>query len=228
MGFLPLENIHKRTIRAPINPLDKSTVVSIFPIALDETKITLQPSVYKLPPGSLEKPSLLIVTSASWWRELDDEQPLLEIPVSSIQVADSIVRDYCNGSYMCDMAEKMPGLFYIPGEFTVEKIKKEHANLLIDADKKQKEWYKALVNRADVYWARTNGNPLAVSDLQRLAARELGQTNKPWMTNFMTPVSLTNCPACGMLINNKYPMCQNCKTIINEAQFKALGLKFAQ
>jgi hypothetical protein len=228
MGVLTLQNPHKRTIRAPVNPLDKSTIVSIFPIDLYETKVTLQPARYILPKGSFEKPSLLIVTAASWWRELDDEQPLLEIPVSSIQVADSIVRDYCNSTFMCDMNERMPGLFFVPGALDVDRLKKEHQKLLLDAQRKQNEWYKALVHMADVMWSRTNGNPLSVSDTQRMAANELGQKNKPWMTNFTTEISLSNCPACGTLVNTRYPMCQNCKTVINEEQFKKLNLKFAQ
>lgn len=227
MGVLSLE-YNRRTIRGPVNPMDKSTVVSIYPVDLDETKITLQPSNYKIPAGSIEKPSLLVVGSASWWREVDETQPLLEIPVSSVLVAESIVRDYANGLFMCDMDSRMPGLFFIMGEISLEKLKKEYQNQLLAAERKQKEWYRALVNQADVHWARTNGNPLSVSDLQRLAANELGMKDKPWMTNFIQPTSLQNCPACGALWNKQFPICQTCKTIVNPKQFEALGLKQAQ
>jgi len=221
-------NIHRRTIRSPQNPLDRSTIVSIFPIDLDENKCTIEPPNYKVPRGSFDKPSLLVVGSASWWRELDDEQPLLEIPVSSIQVADSVVKDYCNGILMCDMDTRMPGLFFVPGEFDLNAIKTKYKMLLEAADRKQKEWFRALINLADVAWNRTQGNPLSVSDLQRMAAEEMNVKGKPWMANYSMEVTLSNCPACGTLVNTKYPMCSNCKAVINEEAFKALGLKFAQ
>ena len=120
----------KKTIRAPVNPLDKSTIVSIYPKEINERNHTIQPGVFQIPPGSYDRPSILVVSSSSWWREIDEDQPLLEIPVSSIQVADSVVRDYCIGLLGCNMADIMPGIFYIPGEWTVERIKKEHQPLL--------------------------------------------------------------------------------------------------
>src|SRR6187200_2386767 len=95
--FPGINQVNRRTIRAPVNSLDKSTVVSILPKRIYETKITIQPGVFEIAPGSMEHPSVLVVGASSWWREVDVDQPLLEIPVSSIQVADSIVKDYCNG-----------------------------------------------------------------------------------------------------------------------------------
>ena len=129
--FPGISSPNRRTIRAPVNPLDKSTVVIILPKALYERKATIQPGVFELKPGTFENPAILVVGTSSWWREVDENQPLLEIPVSSIQVADSIVRDYCNGLLACNMATQMPGLFYVPGEFTVERMKKEHTPLLL-------------------------------------------------------------------------------------------------
>ena len=111
---------NRRTIRAPVNPLDKSTVVSILPKPISERKATIQPGTFELPPGSFDKPSILVVGPSSWWREVDEGQPLLEIPVASVIIADSIVKDYCNGLLACDMGDRMPGLFYLPGIFTVE------------------------------------------------------------------------------------------------------------
>ena len=120
MSFLAFR-VNRRTIRAPVNPMDKSTVVSILPKQIYERKITIQPGVFEIKPGTFENPAILVVGPSSWWREVDIEQPLLEIPVSSIQVADSIVTDYCNGLLACNMDTLMPGLFYLPGEFTVAK-----------------------------------------------------------------------------------------------------------
>jgi hypothetical protein len=222
-------DIHRRVQRAPVNPLDVSTVVSIYPVDLDERKPTISPGRFILPKGSYTKPSILKVISSSWWRELDENQPLLEIPVSSVQVADSIIRDYSVGIFMCDMGEKRPGLFFIPGEFSVIDVMTKHKQLLELAHQRQTNWFHELVNAADILWARTNGNPLAIMDVMRLAARELGIKDKPWMSNFIaSQVVLDNCPACGSLVNKQYPVCNTCKTVIDKEKFEKLGLKFAQ
>jgi len=178
--FPGMQQTNRRTIRAPINPMDRSTVVSILPKRIIERKATLQPSTFELSPGTFENPSVLVIGPSSWWREVDENQPLLEIPVSSVQIADAIVRDYCNGLLACNMADQMPGIFYLPGEYTVEKVKKEQPLLLQKALANQKKWFMELIRIADILWSRSNGNPLSISDDSRLACRELNIQNKPW------------------------------------------------
>jgi len=225
--FPGINQVNRRTIRAPVNSLDKSTVVSILPKRIYETKITIQPGVFEIAPGSMEHPSVLVVGASSWWREVDTDQPLLEIPVSSIQVADSIVKDYCNGLLACNMADLMPGLFYIPGEYTVDRLKKEHNNLLTKAQQGQKRWYLELVRIADILWSRTNGNPLSISDDARLACKELNISGKPWLGDLQT-AELVRCLACGSLRNSSFPICATCKAIADPELAKKLGLTFAQ
>lgn len=217
----------RRTIRAPTNPLDKSTIVSILPKRIEEVKHTIQPGKFIIEPGSYDKPSILVVGSSSWWKELEDGQPMLEIPHSSIQIADSVVKDYCNGILACDMGGSMPGLFYIPGEFTVERIRKEHKTQLDEALIKQRNWFSTLVKIADTLWARTNGNPLSISDDMRLAAKELNlESGKEW-TKDTQIMELIRCKACGTLINSSIVICPNCKVIIDEEKAKLMNLKFA-
>jgi len=225
--FPGLTTRNRRTIRAAVNPLDKSTVVSILPKLISERKATIQPGMFELNPGTYENPSILVLGPSSWWREIDENQPLLEIPVSSIQVADSIVRDYCNGLLACNMADQMPGLFYLPGEFTVEKLKKEHLALLNKARDQQKKWFLELVKIADILWSRSNGNPLSISDDARLACKELNIQNKPWMGDIQA-AELIRCIACGNLRNPAFPICATCKAIADPELAKKLGLTFAQ
>lgn len=226
-AFPGMADLRRRTIRAPVNPADVSTIVSIFPKLIDERKHTIQPGQFIIQPGSLEKPSLLVVGPSSWWRELDEEQPLLEIPVSSIQIADSVVKDYCNGILACNMSDCMPGLTYFSGEWTLDKIKKEKSLEITVLNLRQRNWYTALVKIADTLWARTNGNPLTISDEMRLAAKELNLTSKEWFKD-QEAIELTRCKMCGTLRNPAYPMCANCKHIDNEIRAKELGLVFAK
>jgi hypothetical protein len=225
--FPGLGQTNRRTIRAPINPMDKSTVVSILPKVISERKATIMPGFFEIKPGSFDNPSILVVGPASWWREVDENQPLLEIPVSSIQIADSVVRDYANGLLACNMADQMPGLFYVPGEFTVEKLKKEYMPLLMKAQAGQKKWFLELVRIADILWSRSNGNPLSISDDARMACRELNITGKPWLGDLQT-AELVRCVACGALRNQLFPICQTCKAIADPARAKELGITFAQ
>lgn len=211
VGFPGFINLRRQTIRGPVNPLDKSTVVSIYPKEIDEVKHTIQPGRFLIPAGTYEKPAVLVVGPSSWWREIDMEQPLLEIPVSSIQIADSIVKDYCNGILACNMGDSMPGLFYLPGEVKVEQLKKEFSHKIDAALTKQRVFWSNLIKLADMLWARSSGNPLAISDDMRLAARELNLTaNKDWMKDF-TMISMVRCKACGSLKNPEFPICATCR-----------------
>lgn len=211
-----LINPHRRIIRSPINELDKCTIYSIFPgvnnEGIVEVKHTIFPGKFVIPPGDYEKPSLLVVGPSSWWRELDEDQPLLEITNSSIQIADSVIKDFANGLIECDMNGAMPGLFYVQGEHKVEDLKKPDFKLRLDkANQVQKNWYSKLVRLADSFWARTGGNPLAIPALSKLAARELG-LDKEW-TKDLQQVESVRCVGCGSLKNPAYPVCPTCKTI---------------
>lgn len=225
--FPGIAQSNRRTIRAAVNPMDKSTVVSILPKPISERKATIQPGIFELKPGTFDNPSILVIGPSSWWREVDENQPLLEIPVSSIQIADSIVRDYCNGLLACNMSDQMPGLFYIPGEFTVEKLRKDHSVLLAKAQQSQKKWFLELIKIADVLWSRSNGNPLSISDDARLACKELNIQNKPWLGDVQA-AELIRCVACGNLRNPAYPICQTCHAIIDVEKAKQLNLTFAK
>ncbi len=225
--FPGFQEMNRRTVRAPINPLDVSTVISILPKHIVETKITLTPSIFELHPGSFDKPSLLVVTTGSWWKEMDPEQPLLEITQSSIQIADSVVKDYCVGLIACNMNDLMPGLSFLPGNWTVEKLKKEQGPLLNSMLAKQRNWYKELIRMADIMWSRTNGNPLAISDDARLACKELNISNKPWLGDLQA-MELVRCVACGSMRNPSFPICPTCKAVADPVLAKQLNLSFAQ
>jgi hypothetical protein len=225
LGFPGWNAMNRRTVRAPVNPLDKATVISIYPMEVKETKITVQPGVFTIPPGSYENPSILVVGPSSWWREIDPEQPLLEIPVASILMADSIVRDYCNGILGCNMGSSMPGLFYVPGTVTVDQVKKDYKSLLDIANKKQRAWFEELVKMADIAWARTQGNPLSVNELNKIAAATLGIEDREWLKAYKA-VNQVKCFACGTFKNPLYPVCPACRAI-DPNHAAAKDIKFA-
>jgi hypothetical protein len=224
--FPSIATTQRRTTRAHVNPLDKCTIVSIFPKEINETKPTIQPGFFHIDAGSYNNPTLLTVGPSSWWREIDESQPLLEIPQSSVIVANSIVRDYCIGIPMVDMETAMPGLFWMEGAINLEQIKTEHKDKLDRALAKQKNWFVGLVRLADALWSRSGGSPLAINDDMRLAAKELNFSDKDWLRD-TTALELIRCIACGSMRNPLYPVCPNCKSIIDPDMAKKLALKFA-
>jgi hypothetical protein len=227
VGQFPGMEIHRRTFRAESNPLDKSTIVSIYPNSIKEIKHTLEPGIWEIPGGNYEHPSVTIVGPSSWWKDVGEDQPLLEIPVSSILVADSIIKDYCNGLLGCNMGESMPGFFFIPGEIKENELRTKYKNLLDKARDAQKRWYSVLVRMADTLWSRSNGNPLSISDDMRRAARELDLNTKEWLQDFQSMETI-RCVACGHMRNPLFPVCPNCKTIIDLEAAKKLNLKFVE
>jgi hypothetical protein len=212
----------RRTMRAPTNPLDKSTIVSVYPREIHETKCTLEPGVFDIPAAPDKGFSLLVVGVSSWWKDVDPDQPLLEITVSSVMVANSVIRDYANGLFMCDMGESMPGLFYVPGEHDKASISLKFAPQLEVARKRQRTWYERLIKAGDVLWARSQGNPLAISDDMRLAAQELQLRDKPWLADFTT-LQMINCQFCGTLLRPGFPVCSQCSHVVDQAMYEKLG-----
>ena len=216
----------RRIVRAMKNPMDKCTLVSIFPKETEpEKKPTIEPGTFQIPVGTYENPGILVIGGSSWWKDYDPEQPMLEIPVSSISVADSIIKDFCNGLLGCNMGDAMPGFFFAMGEHTVLDIKTNFKMKLAEAKMKQDNWFKVLVRLADSLWARTGGNPLSIMDEMRLAARELNLNDKPWLKDFQV-AELVRCNACGNLKNPAYPVCPTCKAIDNTHPLSK-ELKFA-
>lgn len=228
-AFPGLQQMLKMPRKAPVNPMDKASIVSIFPREIKEVKHTIQPGVFIIPPGTKERPSLLVVGPSSWWKELEDEMPPLEIPHSSLQIAHSVVYDWANGLFCCNMSDKMPGIFYVPGEISLGDFKsnKQLVAQIELAYTKQKAWFGELIKQADVVWSRTNGNPLTITEDMKLAAMELGYKDKPWLKDTLQ-LAMINCPACGALVNPGYPVCGSCKAIINKQKAEELGLIFAK
>ncbi len=207
------EFVHQRPmIRSVRNSMDKATVISIYPKAVTDSNHTIQPGTFSIAAGSYKNPSIAVLGPSSWWRDVDPDQPLLEIPVSATQVAHSFIADYVTGMLGCNMGDAMPGLFFVDGELTVEDVKSKYMFQLAAAKSKQDNWFRILVGLADSLWARGGGNPLVIWDEMRMAARELGLENKLWLKDFLA-AEMIRCFACGNLRNPEFPICSNCKNV---------------
>ena len=226
VGFPGLNEIRMRPVRATPNPLDKATLVSIYPMAIHEVKPTSHPGIFDIPAGTYDNPSVTIIGTSSWFKDVGENQPPLEIPNSAVVVAESVINDYCNGLIACNMGDCKPGLFFVPGEISQIDVKIKYKALLDAAKAKQDNWYRELVKMGDILWARTNGNPLAIDDNMRMGAKALNLLDKEWLRDIKMS-DMIRCPACGTMIQPGYPVCGNCKAIINAEQAKKLNIQFA-
>lgn len=213
---------NKRTIRSEPNEYDKATIVSIYPREIRENKPTLTPGKFIIPAGSVAKPTVIVIGPSSWFRDLGEDQPNIEIPNNAAQIANSIIQDWCMSMLMADK-DALPGLMFIPGQWTLDEIKSKYKKAFEQAIEKQKRWYVRLIELADVGWARTNGNPKAISDLMKMAAEELGQKDKAWMSSSLM-AEMVKCIACGNLRNPNFPICGTCNRVIDHELAKKLNL----
>jgi len=223
---MPLSDVmpdKRRAYRSPPNPLDKSTIISIYPNKIEIQKHTIFPGKFIIEPGTYEKPSILVIGQSSWFRDRDPNLPIEEVVCGSMEVANAIVNDHIS-ALVTWSGDAKPGLFFIPGEKDLLSVKKDHKDLLDNAKIRQNRWYESLIKMADAMWSMSNSNPRTISEEMRLAAQELNiSEKKEWMGDFNTR-EMTNCPACGFLRHGNFPVCQNCHTIIDKKEFEARGL----
>jgi len=231
----PTQNVGKRVIYPlPRNPADKATIVSVFPKEIDEVKPTIFPRRFIIPAAVKDDFSLLVIEGASFFRPSVTSNIPMEIPINAMSLAESIINDYLNSTWLVSRGNRCPGVFFVLGEFnkiTIQKYKspegKTFAELLEHHRAIQKAWFIEVMNAADAFWASTGGNPRSIPEDARIAAELMGlEKTKPWMANVVAS-QLENCKSCGEMINVTYPVCRYCHAIIDEKKAKELGLTFA-
>lgn len=228
MPSVPFDAFNRvsRVQRRPDNPLDRCTIVSVYPLEVVDYKPTVFPNTHRIEGAEDNDFAILVVKGAHYDREVGEDQPWIEIPVPSTDVARAFIQDYINGlpEYVPNVAA--PGMFYVLGAHDKKSILKTDGfeEKLNAARTRQKEWFLRLIQMSDKDWVRTNGNPRSVGNTARLAAEKLGIKDKAWMQDFQQ-MQMTSCPACGFNVNPAFPICSNCKTIINPERAKELGLQ---
>jgi len=205
-----------------VSKLDISTVVSILPVKIDESKPGLLPTQYIIPAvlDPRKDVNTLLVARARFPVYLDENRPALIVPAPSDVVADSICRDYkvSMSEYVPGVAE--PGLFWLRGSLTVKDIETTHKDELSRARELQIAWFHKLVETADDDWGKYKMRRM-VSSIQRQACNVL-KLDREWNTekesNFN--LSLKPCPFCRADVHPEAIICTHCRGIINMERYK--------
>jgi len=201
-----------------IDPQDKATVVSLFPLPITETKPGIYPGRFHIP-ASQKEPSLLVVGQSVHYVYVGDDRPQLEIAIPAADMAKSIVDDFVNAQIAVTEYAR-PGVGWLRGEVTLSELKTKHVSFLSNLRQLHKAWYLELVKMADDDWQRYRKH-VVISDLQRLAARDLGYTDREWTIDPEKLASFS-CPACGTSVIPGVAVCPSCRCIIDQEKYKKL------
>lgn len=233
---VPLGSMNKRVLNLlPKNPMDKTTIVSIYPKEIVDVKPTLFPGRYIIPAALDNDFSLLIIEGASYFLpSMVGNQAPNEVQVNSMMLAESILHDTIPCMNLVT-SNVRPGVFSVPGEYNrisilnyVHADGRKFSELLKLAHEWQHNYWTAVIDEADYYWSKSNGNPKTIPDDAKLAARILGvEKVKPWMSNVVAS-ELVNCKACGEMINPSFPVCKFCHSVVNPDLAKKLNIVFAE
>jgi hypothetical protein len=192
-----------------------STIVSLAKREIREEIPGLNGGSYFIPPNEGEIPNLLIIKNSYYWKpDLDGRQD--QILVDSVQIASSIVTSHIT-SQLLYRADQHPALFFIPNqELEVDDVLRNHKREINEANKKQKNWFRALVQLADDDWQQLRRHGM-ISDIQRTACKELG-LKREWLD--AVPIEdRINCPFCGSnLFDPLAPICPVCNKVHNPAR----------
>lgn len=198
----------------------KATVVSLIPWQMfPEEKPHLQPSTYKIPIAPKDGISVFHVGEAGYNVANPFDDTNIRVPVTPDEIARSIVEDYVSAQICLDEGA-CPGIFWVQGELTVEDVMQYYPEKVAEYRLKQTNWFKLLVGMADADFTK-NKNILAISDIQRHAARSLG-IKKDWVDFSVLGQDLEYCPFCKSIVPIGAVVCNVCREVINREAYNKL------
>lgn len=209
---------------SPRRSNDVSTVISMLPYPIIETKPGLVPGTFHIPytaPGDF---NLLIVERCTHSVYLDENRPRLIVPDPSDVVARSIVYDHKIAMICYEHEVAEPGIEYVTGEYVNDASGKASVKLANPALFKRMEtlqlaWFERLLKMADDDWSQYRRHKL-ITDLQRTAATVLGQTNREWMLKDRIEEALSKCKFCFTQVHPMACICQSCHGILDMDRYK--------
>lgn len=195
----------------------KATLVSILPYPIfSEHKPGVVPSEVRLPAAKADDIEIKVIGDAITHDYLDSERGYRERRIPADEMAESITFDYWSHLVHVDAACR-PGFFWVAGDLTKERVKKEYADLIEEMRETQNSWFKRIVQIADDDWTHNRAHRM-ITDQQRYAAKALG-LEREWL---FAPedVKTTSCPACSSRVSSEAAICQFCNAVLNEEKAK--------
>lgn len=203
---------------------DVSTLISIMPIGISESKPGLIPGEYKI--NGVKDPSrevkTLLVARARFPVYIDENRPALIVPEPSDRVCEAICRDFKVGIMGYEPGRAEPGLTWVTGEFSPRMIEDQLATEMIHLRANQLMWFQNIVSLADDDWQKYHMRRM-ISSLQRLACSLL-KLEREWNIEDeigkQAETGMTPCKFCRQLIHFEAIVCPHCSGILNMERYK--------
>lgn len=203
---------------------DVSTIISMLPIEITETKPGLIPSTFIVPAPKdpMKDVEVLVVGRGKFPIYIDENRPSLIVPEPSDRVCAAIVRDYKIAVSGYDPGKAEPGLFFVPGKMlTKEMAKISYAAEIESTRAIQVEWFKNLVSLADDDWSKYHARRM-VSSLQKIACKILG-LNREWNIDIeiekQLDLDMTPCKFCRNPVHREAIICGSCQGILDVERY---------
>lgn len=202
-----------------IDPQDVTTLVSFFPLPLNEEKPGMFPGKFVIAASDGITPTIYHVGQSIHYVDVGEDRPQLQIAKPSYDIARAVVEDFI-AAQLAVSEDAAPGLGYIRGKLTLAEVQAKEGKLLTALKERQRLWYVALVKLGDDDWQRFHKH-VVISDIQRIGARSLG-LERDWV---MEPEDMVNetCPACGSSVNPSVVVCPNCRCILDKEKYASLA-----
>jgi len=203
---------------------DISTVFSILPIIIRESKYGLNLAEYFIP--AVKDPTTelnsLLVMRTSFTVYIDETRPALIIPEPSDRVAEAICRDYRVSMAHTQKDVSEPGLFWLRDARNTKDVlsgKDAEGHEMLELYKQlQMTWFERIVEEADEYWARIRSRRV-ISDLQRAACNILG-LKREWNLKMEIYESLSKCKFCFEQVHPNAIICGHCNGVLDMDRYK--------
>lgn len=204
--------------------MSKATVVSLFPMKIDERKPGIYPGHFVINAAKQDDIEILHVSNSHYWVNFHDGRPPLKVDQPAEDIARSIVNDFVFNIFGFNIErDAFPGLFWVEGHLSKDEVKKQHSGKISEAKNHQRNWFENLVKLADDAWVGSNKQHKAIADIQRYACKQLGLT-RDWLIEIPTQITTKPCPNCQEAVHANRVVCK-CGFIFDEAKYKAM--KFA-
>lgn len=197
------------------------TIVSYLPYPVCEKKPSVIPEEYRIAPSDTKTPTVLVVEVAKSILYRGFDQPNFPITIPAEELAEDIIKSF-SISVLGYSENAKPGLFWVPGNVSAKDVERLFPKEVAEAKRLQNRWFLALVKMADDEWSRNKQHKM-ITDIQRIAAKSLGLSNKEWLV-MPDPVQMVKCPACFSFIEEGTVKCKYCGAILDMKKAQELGL----
>lgn len=203
--------------------MDSASVISIVPIKIRERKPML-PAEFNFEPAKLEAPFILHLGKGindiyvgEGRGHYGADRTVIRVPIDAEVVAEAVVTDWVDVQYGVVPPDAIPGLFWLPGLVTAEKLKDSPEIKL--ANERQLNWFKNLVKLADDDWNKYRQHK-TISDIQRYAAGYL-KLERPWLLDTEIVQALSECPSCFEKVHPRAIVCAHCRFVLDQPRYDA-------